>query len=424
MKKLFALLMIAALACAGAALAEGPLPAYTYTGSDAIEGAVAAYIVSDMSENFASEEGCVTIPAPVILKVEQIDDSHVKVYGDFWGFNYVLDGKVLETISGGEAPGIMTLEKSGDAWTVTAVETAGDGTDFAADIERFSQGDKELEDKYFDASDGMAPATAEVIRRFIRDYVNANGLAVAAYQDPYWPPVPLEDAGERGPITGNIVDGGYEVTVPVLAGDTGDWNAVISANSADRASVAWEKREKDHYSVRFTCAADGQTAVYLEYVDRGVVSELHSFDLKAEGGKVLEVTGGFYTASPDPKELEPRLLGEWHEHETQFTKMTIAKNPFSGWDVEIVSPVSHGSFVFKATMNYDCSEDRFLYSNGCFYDIPLTESGAYELTEPKLENSRGGFTIIPANDGKSFMLKWESGVDFAPAVGFVRSTVE
>ena len=139
MKKLFALLMIAVLACAGAALAEGPLPAYTYTGSDPVEGAVAAYIVSDMSESFASEDGCVTIPAPVILKVEQIDDSRVKVYGDFWGFNYLLDGKVLETISGGEAPGIMTLEKSGDAWTVTAVETAGDGTDFAADIERFSQ---------------------------------------------------------------------------------------------------------------------------------------------------------------------------------------------------------------------------------------------------------------------------------------------
>ena len=77
MKKLFALLMIAALACAGAALAEGPLPAYTYTGSDAVKGAVAAYIVSDMSENFASEEGCVTIPAPVILKVEQIDDSRL-----------------------------------------------------------------------------------------------------------------------------------------------------------------------------------------------------------------------------------------------------------------------------------------------------------------------------------------------------------
>ena len=207
MKKLFALLMIAALACAGAALAEGPLPAYTYTGSDAVEGAVAAYIVSDMSENIASEEGCVTIPAPVILKVEQIDDSHVKVYGDFWGFNYVLDGKVLETISGGEAPGIMTLEKSGDAWTVTAVETAGDGTDFAADIERFSQGDKELEDKYFDASDGMAPATAEVIRRFIRDYVNANGLTVAAYQDPYWPPVPLEDAAAMAYLTMKLTFG-------------------------------------------------------------------------------------------------------------------------------------------------------------------------------------------------------------------------
>ena len=88
-----------------------------------------------------------TIPCPILLKTEMTDETHAKVYGSFWVLNYVRRGEVLHCISGGEFPGIALLEKTGDEWRVTDMETAGDGEDYAADIGRFANGDAELEEK-------------------------------------------------------------------------------------------------------------------------------------------------------------------------------------------------------------------------------------------------------------------------------------
>ena len=169
------------------------LPAYAYTGNDPIEGAVANATAGDPNAMlFKTEPGYVTIPCPIILKTEMTDDTHAVVYGSFWILNYVKRGDKLVNISGGEYPGIMTLEKTGDGWTVTGREDAGIGEDYTADIERFAAGDKELEEKYFAASDLLAGPQQEIRTRFIREYAEANGLGVNAYQDYGWDPVPLK----------------------------------------------------------------------------------------------------------------------------------------------------------------------------------------------------------------------------------------
>jgi len=173
---------------------EAPvLPGYEYTGEDPIEGAVANSLANDgIAEKFRTEPGYVTIPCPVIFKTEMTDDIHAKVYGCFWILNYVRHGDVLENISGGEFPGIMTLEKDDNEWRVTAMETAGDGENYAADIRRFAGGDKELEQKYFAAADLGADPQKEIRTRYIREYVEGNGLDITAYQDYGWNPVPLK----------------------------------------------------------------------------------------------------------------------------------------------------------------------------------------------------------------------------------------
>ncbi len=191
MKKLFLCLLALAICCVGSAMADGALPAYLYTGSDPVEAAAAAWTAGIGQSRYLVEEGTVSIPAPVILRTEERDETHLLVYGDFWVFNYNLEGKTLECVSGGETPGIMTLEKSGDGWKVTAVEEAGNGEDFAADLRRFSHGDAELEELYFSASDGDGDLLKEIRHRFILDYVAANGLDVEAYHDFGWDPVPL-----------------------------------------------------------------------------------------------------------------------------------------------------------------------------------------------------------------------------------------
>ncbi len=187
------LLAVLTLVCFTVASAESvSLPSYVYPGSDPIEAAVANHLAqNELFSGFLTEEGSVAIPAPAIHKVEMEDDAHAKVYGSFWIFNYVLRDRVLETISGGEFPGIMLLEKSGDAWTVTETVIAGDGDQYAADIRSFCNGDEELEALYFSAADALNDPLKSVRTRYIAEYVTANNLPVDAYQDPFWEPIAL-----------------------------------------------------------------------------------------------------------------------------------------------------------------------------------------------------------------------------------------
>lgn len=169
------------------------LPAYSYTGDDPIAGAIANMLAGDArAAMYKTEEGYVTIPCPIIHRTVLIDQTHTKVYGSFWILNYVKRGQILHNISGGEYPGVITLEKVNDQWQVTDMEEAGDGEDYTADIERFANGDTELANKYFEAANLGAPEQAAIRTQYIREYVEANNLDVTAYQDYGWDPVALK----------------------------------------------------------------------------------------------------------------------------------------------------------------------------------------------------------------------------------------
>ena len=114
------------------------------------------------------------------------------MYGTFWILNYVQRGNLLYAISGGEDPAVLTLEQADGAWRVTALEEAGDGEDYTADIQRFAQGDPDLESRYFAAADLGAPENQAIRTRYIRAYVEANQLNITAYQDFGWDPIPLQ----------------------------------------------------------------------------------------------------------------------------------------------------------------------------------------------------------------------------------------
>lgn len=176
----------------GAVTNEPGLPAYAYSGDDPIEGAIADYLAgNERAKEYLTEPGYVTIPCPIIHKTEMIDDTHAKVYGSFWILNYVRRGETLFNISGGEYPAVIMLENADSRWQVTAMEEAGDGEDYVEDIERFADGDQELADQYFAGADLGAEANQAIRTRFIKAYVEANGLNITAYQDYGWEPVEL-----------------------------------------------------------------------------------------------------------------------------------------------------------------------------------------------------------------------------------------
>ena len=419
MKKTIITLMLALVLCTGAATAESSLPEHAYPGNDPVEAAVANYLAgSELAAGLSTEEGSVTIPAPVILRIEPSDEEHLTVYGNFWVFTFVQKDDVLHTISGSEAPGVMSLEKSGDGWTVTGLEVARDGEDYPEDIRRFCAGDKQLEEAYFASSDAKEDPAEDVIRRYIRDYVNANALPVTAYQDPYWPIVPLEGEAEGNQIIGGIKDGAYELRIPLTTGKT-EWKAIIPEEATACLTLDKEGTEDGAYVARFVAASDGSATVYVGRFEHGACQELHGFELLTAEGAVKESTGGSYTAAPHDEDLDPYLTGSWLEAETQFTQLSIVKNPEAGWDITVISPVSHGSWRFQATMYYDCLEDCLVYHDGRLADIlPETSEAA---SAPVAENIAGKMLLCGDKDGESLTLRWESGLDSVPTTVFTRA---
>ncbi len=187
MKKTICLFTLGAALCAAGFAAAETLPAYAYTGNDPVEAAVAAF-TADQGSLYLTEENSVTIPAPVILKTEETGDGQMKVYGNFWVFNYVQNGDVLECISGGESPGVLTLAAEGEKWLPSSFEGVDSGEEYETDILMICGDDRELADGYFTASDASLEPFREARFKYLREYVTANGLSVTAIQDPGWEP--------------------------------------------------------------------------------------------------------------------------------------------------------------------------------------------------------------------------------------------
>ena len=418
MKNIRCLLVAAVLAvmlCAGAAAAEEKLPAYVYTGTDSVEAAAAAWITeSRMAEGYGGmEEGAVTIPAPVILKTEETEDGGLLVYGNFWLLNYVRQDGILVCVSGGEYPGVMSMVKDGNGWKAVSLETAGDGENYAKDIARFCSGDKDLENAYYSAGDGQGEKVVSIRTRFVADYVKANALPVAAYQDPYWDPVYLFAAGT---ITGSLEeDGSYLINVPVRAGEPGEWKAGEPEEGA-AVKLASAGMEGDAFRARYEAAHDGEETVVLRHYQGIACDQMMEFCLKVSGGKITEVTGGSMTPGMSGDELNQYLSGNWAEKDTQFTRMRIARNPDRGWDAEIISPMTHEAYVFTATVYSDCEQNALLFDDGVRYNLTAEEyENPQELGTPA-ETGISGRIVITEDGQGGIALIWYSGMKEEPVV--------
>ena len=198
MKKMISVLLalVLSLGLCSAFAENAALPAYSWTGDDPVCAAVIKYM-QDTDFGCYVPEGGVLIPTPIILKTDPAevkeDTTEVTVYGNFWIFTYALKGKILETSSGCENPGILKLEKKDGVWTVASAEFAGLGDDYIADIKKFAGGDKELEEEYFRSTGSEDSYLPQFQRAAVVEYVNANGLDIEAFQDPGWDPVSVID---------------------------------------------------------------------------------------------------------------------------------------------------------------------------------------------------------------------------------------
>lgn len=167
--------------------ATGSLPAYEYPGPELFYTVLYKYMTDELSKGYSDYE--VSIPCPVIIAEDESDKSDIRVYGNFWIFNYNLSGKTLECTSGGSYPGCIHVKSTDEGYTVTAMDVVGDGSEFDPTA-------KKIFGKYYDkfTKDGEDEKAREETRaQIIANYVAANNLDITEYKDYGWDPVKLPE---------------------------------------------------------------------------------------------------------------------------------------------------------------------------------------------------------------------------------------
>ena len=151
----------------------------------ACNAAVEDYLVNVIGKSYAEGEYC--IPSPFIISTDDGNLEDVKVWGDFWVFNYNQSGDTLKTVSGGNHPGLMHLKKTDKGFEVTNFEAVEDGAGNLESAKRI------FGDQYdaFQEINSNEEKREDIRRQFVADYLKKNKLSATMIQDFGWPAVAL-----------------------------------------------------------------------------------------------------------------------------------------------------------------------------------------------------------------------------------------
>ena len=157
--------------------------------------AIENYLVNEIGKNYAPGKLC--IPAYSVINIEEpgepsdsteiITATDIKVWGDWWVFNYDIVDDTLKCVSGGSHPGMFQLEKDGDAYKVIAFDQVEDGSRNLPSAKRIF-GD--LYDQ-FHAINSNKQTRDSVRLDMVAQYVQQHNLPVTVLQDFGWPAVTL-----------------------------------------------------------------------------------------------------------------------------------------------------------------------------------------------------------------------------------------
>ena len=211
------------------------------------------------------------------------------------------------------------------------------------------------------------------------------------------------DAVDALEINAFIEDGEFIIQVPVEPGDEG-WDAYDMAQDPSVVELAIADTIEDTFVARYAPVGDGDMTVGVRHFTGIACDQVMTWDLHVEDGAIREVTGGSHTASSEDEWYDAYILGEWLEQDTQVCRMNIAKNIERGWDVEIIFPVSHGAYIFNATVQFDCELDSFVYENGAYWDIPVDFEDGMDLGEARTTDTCGNLSI--EGDEAHLVLSW------------------
>ena len=215
-------------------------------------------------------------------------------------------------------------------------------------------------------------------------------------------------------------DGGYVIRIAVSPGEGGEWVASDMAQDDSVVILDYARPEGGEFVVRYAPVGDGDMSVVVKHMDGVACDRVHTFDLRVQNGRVTESFGGSYAQSPSEEELDAFLSGEWLEYETQFDTMTVVKAD-RGWRVEVVSPMTHGAYVCRMTIFYDCELDEFVYADGGIWDVDGYTGEGTDLGTPAETDVYGCFRFVQTGED-TMGLEWYSSTALEDRdITFVRS---
>ena len=147
--------------------------------------AVNDYLVDSIGHYYLQGEVC--IPYAFIVNTNEDNAEDILVWGDFWVFQYNLVGDTLQTVSGGNHPGLMHLKKTADGYEVTGFDGVVDGAGNLASAKRIFGQYYDLYHEFSSNEEVREKTRAEITSQYVRKHQ----LKATCYQDYGWPAVPL-----------------------------------------------------------------------------------------------------------------------------------------------------------------------------------------------------------------------------------------
>ena len=139
--------------------------------------AIENYLTTNTASSYAPAE--ISIPCYTVVATQDGDTADIRVWGDWWVFNYNVAADTLKTVSGGNHPGVFHIKKTGTEYTVTAFEQVEDGAGFMPSAKR-------IFGNYLDLY--QTTASNNTLRDSVRTaaiahYAKKNRLKISLYQD-------------------------------------------------------------------------------------------------------------------------------------------------------------------------------------------------------------------------------------------------
>ncbi len=153
---------------------------------DPVKMAICQYLTDSIGSQYS--QGDVCIPVVSILDTEGSDGDTLRVWGDFWVFNYQLSGDTLKTVSGGSHAGMLCLSHDADnTYSVVDFDPVLDGSENEPSARRIFA---ERYDTYHELTSDQSKRDS-VRLEATSEYVCNHKLPVKLMQDYGWPPVSL-----------------------------------------------------------------------------------------------------------------------------------------------------------------------------------------------------------------------------------------